>query len=353
MNLKVVNFSVELIPKDGKTSKDESDFECGNDETISTSQSSLEARNKWTDIANAANENWGQELSSGAGSLSDWGTVNAMEDWDAPTEVNPGSDWGEQKTAVSDDSTKSENLSLATIGSEVKSGRFPKKEAASFPNKTEKPVSGQFGAIGQPVASLKESGGSEVGTIKDQDGDKDKTIAKDQLYKDVIGKNTIVDNKEELLKTAKSSGPKNMDISRTQESKATSPKLTGWSGLDGFEPLPGYDAGVNATARSVPSVIDSNTKMKTKPSEQTLVNNAKISNHVTSGKESQKDIALDKNTTGGLEAPSRSSDEWGWTTASSKKTKVKIFLINFFYFYSSKNGCQSASAFFIKKGPSL
>lgn len=292
-------------------------------------QNTVETRSQWTDGSNVANENWGQELSSGTGSLSDWGTANATEDWDAPSESGLGSNWTEQKALISDNGGINDTPSIGTIGSELKSGRIPKKETPLLTNSNEKSGSGQFGAIGQPLAPVKEIS-SEVIPFKEKEVELEKNLAMEQLYKDVIGKNTSSEVKDESLKTAKNSGPKNVDASKLQESKITSPKLTGWSGLDGFEPLPNFDSSANAASRSGPVVADSNAKVKAKQ-EQTIVNTGKNSSHVVSGKEVQKDVGLDKITltttdkssnAAGLETSRGTADEWGWTTASSKKAKV-------------------------------
>ena len=318
-------FLTEPTSKDGKISKEEADWDSGNDDTSQTSQNVLETRSKWTDNANVGNENWGQELSSGTGTLSDWGTAKVTEDWDAPSEPSFGSMWTEQN--VIDDGTKIEQPAIGTIGSEVKSGKIPKKDATLFTNKAEKPSSGQFGAIGQPVSSVKEVV-NDVKTLKEKDVDKEMIVAKDTLYKDVIGKNSGSDTREESLKTAKSIGPTNLDVSKLQGSK-TSPKLTGWSGLDGFEPLPNYDSSTNPLPQPGPSVVDSNTKVKPK-SEQTVVNTGKTIDHVVTAKELQKEVGPDKfpieKSPGRGSDAARGADEWGWTTASSKKAKVRTHL---------------------------
>ena len=302
--------------------KEETDWD--NDNTGDTSQSSLETKKNWTDIASIPNEDWGKELSSGGGSLSDWGTTSITEDWDAPGEPSFGANWTEQQVG---EGVKNEQPVIGTIGSEVKSGKIPKKDANVCMGKTDSTVGGQFGAIGQPI--VKDTV-NELGKLKNTEIEKDTTVAKDPLYKDVIGNSTGNEVKEELLKTVKNSGPKSLDVSKLQGPKIASPKLTGWSGLDGFEPLPSYDSGSQPLPESGPSVDDSNKKLKPK-AEECLPTNVKPVDHDIVASEAHKDIAVDKSTTetspaGELET-GRVSDEWGWTTASSKKAKVIDLMI--------------------------
>ena len=311
---------VETSTKDGNTVKEEADWD--NEDTVNLSQTSSETKNKWTDSANIANENWGKELSSGTGSLSDWGTANVTEDWDAPGESSFGTNWTEPQAGDPTDSVKIEHPVIGTIGSEMKSGKIPKKEANMFTGKTEKTSSGQYGAVGQPI--LKDSV-SELSKLKDADIEKDRTVPKDLSYKDVIGTNTGNEVKEELLKTGKLIGPKNVDVSKLQGSKVASPKLTGWSGLDGFEPLPSYSSSPEPLPQPGLSVTDSNTKIKPK-AEINIGTTGRTVDHDITGKEQHIDTTLDlpkreQSPTRGLETD-RATDEWGWTTASSKKTKV-------------------------------
>lgn len=198
-----------------------------------------------------------------------------------------------------------------------------------FTGKTEKASSGQYGAIGQPV--LKDSV-SEVSKLKDADIERDKTVPKDLLYKDVIGNSTGSEVKEELLKTGKVVGPKSVDVSKLQGPKVASPKLTGWSGLDGFEPLPSYDSSSEPLPQPGLSVADSNTKIKPK-AEINIGTTGRTVDHDITGKEQHVDTGLDlpkteKSPTRGSETD-RATDEWGWTTASSKKTKVSRLTCEF------------------------
>ena len=310
-------YVVEVPAKDSIPVREEDDWD--NDDP-NTSQTATETNSKWTDSSNATNENWGKELSSGTGSLSDWGTANITEDWDAQNESSFSTNWTEQKpggVGVSNDQSV-----LGTIGSEMKSGKLPMKD--SFFSMTDQTSSGQYGAIGEPM--LKEPV-SDVSTVKDTGVEKEKI--KDQLYKDVIGVSTVTEVKEEL--TVKNTGSRNVNVSSLHGSKTSSPKLTGWSGLDGFEPLPSLESSSvdPQPSQSGSVLVDSNTKMKAE--QQNTGTITRTIDPDIAVKESYSDGGLDKSTTEKNPVRSletgRGTDDWGWTTASSKKTKVFRWLL--------------------------
>lgn len=305
--------SEEVPPKDSVPVREEADWD---DDDPNTSQTATDTNNKWTDNANVTNENWGKELSNGTGSLSDWGTANITEDWDAPSESSFSTNWTEQKSGgvgVSNDQPV-----LGTIGSEMKSGKIPKKD--SFFGMTDQTSSGQYGAIGEPM--LKEPL-NEGNTVKDFGVEKEKI--KEPLYKDVIGVSTVNEVKEEL--SVNNAGSKYVNANTLHGSKTSSPKLTGWSGLDGFEPLPSLDSSSvdPQPSQSGSVLVDSNTKMKVEQQNAGTISRT-IDPDITV-KEPYNDGGMEKSTTekGPIRSleTGRGTDDWGWTTASSKKTKQK------------------------------
>ena len=342
--------SLALPRKDVKASKEEPDYDNSVDESQNNLPKTQESRAKWTENSSIGNENWGQELSTGAGSLSDWGTANVTEDWDAPSEnTNYNTNWTEPRPDVmpKEEVKKSELVAaVGTIGSEVKSGKIPKKDSVVCSAEAVTSSSGQFGAIGQPISTsgaaksveLPKQEGTDSKTVKSKDSTKvepivTKSVAKEQLYKEVIEKKPAV---EQSAAVSSSSGPsKNPDITKVQgTAKAASPKLTGWSGLDGFEPLPNYDsqASIKTVPQTVPSVVEEVTKLKPKtetilPSEtKTIISQPAVVQNPPKDVSSDKDI-VDRSASKVVPASAvvetvRESDEWGWTTASSKKTKV-------------------------------
>ena len=311
----LVLFVVEVPPKDSVPVREEADWD---DDDPNTSQTATDTNNKWTDNANVTNENWGKELSSGTGSLSDWGTANITEDWDAPSESSFSTNWTEQKSGgvgVSNDQPV-----LGTIGSEMKSGKIPKKD--SFFGMTDQTSSGQYGAIGEPM--LKEPL-NEGNTVKDFGVEKEKI--KEPLYKDVIGVSTVTEVKEEL--SVNNAGSKYVNANTLHGSKTSSPKLTGWSGLDGFEPLPSLDSSSvdPQPSQSGSVLVDSNTKMKVEQQNSGTISRT-IDPDITV-KEPYNDGGMEKSTTekGPIRSleTGRGTDDWGWTIASSKKTMYLRF----------------------------
>lgn len=282
--------------------------------------------------------------------MSDWGTANVTEDWDAPSEsTNYNTNWTEPRPdVVPKEEVKKTELSAAvgTIGSEVKSGKIPKKDPVVYSTEAVTSSSGQFGAIGQPISTSASAKNVELPkqelidskTVKSKDSTKiepvvSKSVAKEQLYKEIIEKKPAV---EQSVAVSSSSGPpKNPDITKVQgTAKAASPKLTGWSGLDGFEPLPNYDsqANIKTVPQNVPSVVEEVTKLKPKvetvlPSEpKNIVPQPVVVQNPPKDVTADKDI-IDRSASKVVSASAavetvRESDEWGWTTASSKKTKV-------------------------------
>ncbi|XP_065065968.1 titin homolog isoform X2 [Rhopilema esculentum] len=304
----------QTVRKDQKQQKEEGDWDSGSDELANVNKSQ-ETRSKWTENSTGTrNENWGQELSSGGGSLSDWGTVNVTEDWDAPGDSHFGSNWTEprQETTQLEDTKTSEPSVIGTIGSELKSGKIPKKDS----------ISGQFGVIGQPVSSSKDVPVVDPKSEANSDLQTERpepvvNVVRDPLYKDVIEKKPP----ESGEKTLVDAGTKDLEVNNSQGSKT--PKLTGWSGLDGFEPLPSYDKG-SGVSQTVASVVEDESQSRTK------VENVVTSNHknvISDTQQLVKSATVEKSS-GSKNAVReaegvREADEWGWTTASSKKAKQK------------------------------
>eukprot|EP00794_Sanderia_malayensis_P009044 gene9044-10011_t len=353
--------------KDQKSTVEDTIRDKDSNETIKTGEKTQGSLIAWSESSTVGHESWGQELSNSAGSLSDWGTVNATEDWDAPTTDSNFTDWNESVTTTGtsrqDIAKKSdpkiEASIVGTIGSEVKSGKIPKKENTAVDNRV--PVNGQFGAIGQPVLSSSSTEGLESNasqraillTDKPEDPEPrtsgndtgsdsiNKNVnSRELMYKDAIERNRVApvagQSRSGVVGGEKFDMKSNMDkVSRKTE--ASSPKLTGWSGLDGFDATP-IDSTINLkTASKNESDGSAEIGPSVKP-ESTVSSKDTAKSQVTAtpSQQTSKDVThydkavLNKTAEIKTDAPkavnetaNRETDEWGWVTASSKKTKQK------------------------------
>ena len=383
----------------------------------------------WTDIESNENEDWGKELSNTDGSSADWGGVPVTEDWDLSADESKdfkGKDtWlsANTETSTAEVKLKENELKITEpmpIGSELKSGKIPKRENFNEKSESDNVVpsssTGQFGAIGdRSVSNTPTFGTGTQSLLKDtsvvSQGDWDsvasatdnkpvgfeKNIKRGADTPDNFEKtdtfaskassdakiprtlpatdvpistsNTLseVISKEDVKSTWSRTPGKSKPVESVQKGNVTSgPRLTGWSGLDAFEPIPSTSnssVNLNSTVehpkKEVKSVPPSPKNIPVVPSpKMSPVLNKAIDNKPnigqTIGREQKPAAArnlfpstVSENKTGSTAelsnwdansaqasnvrttdtAPAEDhhgaeSDEWGWTTASSKKAKV-------------------------------